>query len=29
VNYYVWIGTLLVLAAVTDRPTGTPVSAGR
>jgi|KBSMisStaDraftv2_1062788.scaffolds.fasta_scaffold169590_2 hypothetical protein len=29
VNYYVWIGTLLVLAAVTDRPTGTAEGAGR
>jgi hypothetical protein len=29
VNYYIWIGTLLVLAAVTDRPTGTAGSVGR
>jgi hypothetical protein len=29
VNYYVWIGTLLVLAAVTDRPAGTLQGAGR
>jgi hypothetical protein len=29
VNYYVWIGTLLVLAAVTDRPTGAAESAVR
>ena len=29
VNYYVWIGTLLVLAAVTDRPAGATEGVGR